>query len=146
YDFDDAVFVRDSFAARGLHSDRRLRGFVGMVQAADAVVAGNAFLRDQAAMVAPAERVHIIQTRLDPNRYAPAQHVRGEKIRPVSIGAASTLRGLQRIRPILEAIGRRIPGASLKVICDQPLHLDHLPVVFVPWSEATEAAELAEAD
>ena len=146
YDFDDAVFARDSFAARGLHSDRRLRGFVGMVQAADAVVAGNAFLRDQAAMVAPAERVHIIQTCLDVHRYGPAEHRPRERIRLVWIGAASTLRGLQRIRPILEAIGRRIPGASLKVICDRPLHLQHLSVTFVPWSEETEAAELADTD
>src|SRR5262245_20032059 len=111
YDFDDAVFVRDSFAARGLHSERRLRGFVGRVPGADAVVAGNAFLRDQAAMVTPVERVHVIQTCLDPSRYRPAAHARREGIRLVWIGAASTMRSLQRIRPILDDIGRRIPGS-----------------------------------
>src|SRR5438128_5552450 len=41
FDFDDAVFSRDSFSSRGLERERRSQGFVHMVRAADLVLAGN---------------------------------------------------------------------------------------------------------
>jgi glycosyltransferase involved in cell wall biosynthesis len=56
------------------------------------------------------------------------------------------LRGLERARPILEALGREVPGLKLKLICDHFLTLQHLPVHPCSWSEATEAAEIAAAD
>src|SRR5205823_8780079 len=37
-------------------------------------------------------------------------------------------------------------GLNLKVICDRSLKFAHLPTRFCPWSEATEARELAAAD
>src|SRR5439155_16224647 len=57
FDFDDAVFLRDSYSGRGLHSERRLEAFVRTLEAADAVVAGNAFLAEQAARWTAAGRV-----------------------------------------------------------------------------------------
>src|SRR6516165_5066950 len=39
FDFDDAVFLRDSYSRKGTHHPRRLRRFAATVQAADAVVA-----------------------------------------------------------------------------------------------------------
>src|SRR5262245_55713246 len=41
FDFDDAVFLRDSYHSRGLDCPRKLRRFVRTLQAADVVVAGN---------------------------------------------------------------------------------------------------------
>jgi glycosyltransferase involved in cell wall biosynthesis len=46
----------------------------------------------------------------------------------------------------LEHLGQRWPGLDLKIICDRFLQLRHLPVLCCPWSQATEAAELASAD
>ena len=40
----------------------------------------------------------------------------------------------------------RSPGVRLRMICDRFLRFDSLPVVDVPWSEATEAADVAAAD
>src|SRR5689334_1101394 len=57
FDFDDAVFLRDSFDRRGPGSERRLRRFARTVQAADVVVAGNDFLREQALQWTGPERV-----------------------------------------------------------------------------------------
>src|SRR5262245_28563482 len=37
FDLDDAVFLRDSYAARGLHSARRLQRFAAMAETADVV-------------------------------------------------------------------------------------------------------------
>jgi glycosyltransferase involved in cell wall biosynthesis len=56
------------------------------------------------------------------------------------------LRGLERIRPILERIGREVPGIQLKLICDRFIALEELKVVPFAWSEAAEARELADAD
>jgi glycosyltransferase involved in cell wall biosynthesis len=147
YDVDDAVFVRDSYAPRGPHSERRLRGFARMVRAADAVVVGNEFLRDHAALWTEPERIRIIRTSLVPERYPLAEHVHtGPGVRLAWIGSASTLPGLARVAPLLEEIGRRLPGLSLKLIGDRGLNLHSLPVQMRRWSEATECAELANAD
>jgi glycosyltransferase involved in cell wall biosynthesis len=147
YDVDDAVFVRDSYAPRGLHSERRLRGFARMVRAADAVVVGNEFLRDHAALWADPARIHILRTSLMPERYPLAEHTRADNgVLLAWIGSASTLPGLARIAPLLDEIGRRLPGLALKLIGDRGLDLRNLPVQVRRWSEATECAELADAD
>ncbi len=147
FDFDDAVFLRDSYAPRGPHSSRRLRRFAGMVRAADAVVAGNTFLRDAAARWAGAGRVEVIPTCVAPERYPVAEHARAcEGVQLVWIGSSSTLRGLEAVRPLLEGVGRRCPGLRLKLVCDRFLEFRNLPVIACPWSEESEAVELAAAD
>ena len=165
FDLDDALFLRDSYAARGLHSARRLRRFAATARACDAVVAGNAFLAAHAARWAGPNRVHVIPTCVDPTLYPPPQPspARGEGERPPSplsgggwgggasvqlvwVGSSSTLRGLEAARPTLEEIGRRVPGARLKILCDRFLRFDALPVVERRWSAAGEAAEIAAAD
>lgn len=147
FDFDDAVFLRDSFASRGLHDRRRLRRFIGMVRCADAVIAGNAFLAEHTARWTKPEHVHVIPTCVDPQRYPRAEPVcRGDGVELVWVGSSSTLRGLQAITPLLEEIGRSVPGVSLKLLCDRFLTLRELPVRPVPWTEASEAEEIAGAD
>lgn len=147
FDFDDAVFGRDSYAPKGIHSGRRLRHFAAVCRAADAVIAGNAFLRDEASRWTNPERLHILPTCIDPERYPLARHDRcGHEVEMVWIGSSSTLSGLETIRPILERLGCRWPGLRLKLVCDRFLRLNHLPVVPVPWTQAGEATELAGAD
>lgn len=146
FDFDDAVFGRDSYAARGEYSERRLRGFARMIGAADAVLAGNRFLAQQAGLWTNPDRIHHVPTCLDPHRYPLARHGPRAGIRLVWIGSSPTLRGLEQQRPLWEEIGKRLPGLSLTVICDRPMHLHELPVYFCPWSEKSETQALAAAD
>jgi glycosyltransferase involved in cell wall biosynthesis len=174
FDLDDAVFLRDSYAPRGLHSARRLQRFAAIVRACDAVIAGNGFLASNAARWAGPARVHVIPTCVDPSAYPLTPNPsppRGEGSRssPLSpwgrgvggeglsrqaddgvqlvwVGSSSTLRGLEAVRPMLEEVGRRTAGAHLKIICDRFLHFDGLPVVERRWDAATEAAEIAAAD
>jgi glycosyltransferase involved in cell wall biosynthesis len=147
YDFDDAVFARDSYAPKGSNSPSRARGFANVVRAANAVIAGNHFLQEHAALWARPERIHLVPTCLDPSRYPLAGHTaRGRDVELVWIGSSSTLQGMSRIRPMLETIGRRWPDRRLKIICDRFLDLQHLQVVRCRWSEASEAADLARAD
>jgi len=147
YDFDDAVHLRDSYSVKGLHSPRRLRRFTATIRAADIVVAGNDFLREQALSVVPAANVQVIPTCLDANRYPLAQHTRAKAdALLVWIGSSSTLRGLEAIKPLLEEVGQSWPDLRLKLLCDRSLYLRHLPVLNCPWTDAGEAAELASAD
>lgn len=53
---------------------------------------------------------------------------------------------MQAIAPLLEDIGRNVPGLNLKLVCDHFLHLHHLPVLPVTWTETSEAEEIARAD
>lgn len=147
FDFDDAVFLRDSYAARGLHSGSRLRRFAATLKACDAVVAGNQFLAQNARRFTAADRVHVIPTCVEPSRYPFAQHdASNDIVRLVWVGSSSTLQGLEMIRPLLEELGRNVPNLRLKLICDRFLDLEHLPVEKCVWSEATEAADIAAAD
>jgi glycosyltransferase involved in cell wall biosynthesis len=147
FDLDDAVFLRDSYAPRGLHDPRRLRRFVATVRAADAVAAGNSFLHHQAARRAPDGAVHVIPTCVDHRRYSLATHDRpAGETEMVWVGSASTLKGLVRAGPLLEELGRRVPGLRLKLVCDRFARWEHLPVVECPWSDGCEPAALAAAD
>ena len=147
FDFDDAVFLRDSYSPQGCYSSSRARGFATVMRACDAIIAGNDFLRDHATLWTSADRVHVVRTCVDPDRYPLAEHVRaGSRVQLVWIGSASTLRGLERVRPMLENLGERWPGLDFKIICDRFLQLQHLPVLCCPWSQTTEAFELAGAD
>ena len=147
YDFDDAVFLRNSYNPRGHDSAARTRRFDEMVQLADAVVAGNEFLHDQVLSVTEPSRIHVIPTCVDAERYPMAAH---KPDRPTThlvwVGSSSTIRGLELLAPILENVGKGNAGLRLKVICDRSLALQHLPVDFCPWREKTEADDIAAAD
>jgi glycosyltransferase involved in cell wall biosynthesis len=150
FDFDDAVFLRDSYAVRGLNSAGRLQRFRATVQAADAVVAGNVFLAAYVRRVRQEEvndACQLIPTCVEPSRYPLAEHRhQGDGVHLVWIGSSSTLQGLEAIRPLLEQIGQNCAGVHLKLVCDKFLTLDHLPVAKCSWSAESEGAELAAAD
>lgn len=144
FDLDDAVFLRDSYSPKGLLHPRRQRRFAATVAACDAVVAGNDFLAAEAARHTRGH-VQVVPTCVDPTRYRP-RPAPGEGTTLVWIGSSSTLQGLERIAPRLEALGRRVPGLTLKVICDRFPTFTHLPVLPCRWREDREADDLAAAD
>lgn len=145
FDFDDAVWLRDSYSPKGFHSTRRAGRFRRLMQSIDGVAAGNAFLAEEARRCNPALKIEWMPTCVDVKRYRVASH---ENPTPslVWIGSASTLQGLERIRPVLEALGRAVPNLQLKQICDRFLRFDPLEVIETPWAEATETAEIASGD
>ncbi len=146
FDFDDAVWLRDSYSPKGFESGKRSRRFRTTIRTADLVFAGNEYLAAEARRYAAGE-VAVIPTCVDPGRYPVADHAGPPgSARLVWVGSSSTLKGLERFRDTLEEIGRAVPGARLKLVCDRFLALRDLPVDPVPWSEATEAAEIASAD
>lgn len=146
FDFDDAVWLRDSYSGKGFESAKRSRRFRAIANAADALVAGNRFLAEEAGKFN--KSVHVIPTCIDSAHYPmQAEHVRvGSAVRLVWLGSSSTLQGLEQNRDMLEAVGKSLPGLTLRIICDRFPKFDHLPVMPIQWSEATEAAELASCD
>jgi len=147
YDVDDAVFLRDSYSRKPQASVARLARFWATVYAADAVIAGNNYLRERVSAYVGPGRVRVIPTCVEPKRYPLAEHHRrGADVKLAWIGQRSTLRSLERVGPHLAAAAENLPGLELRVICDCSVRLPGVRSVLRPWSSATEAAELADAD
>lgn len=146
YDFDDSVFMRDSFARKKLASWQRRALFRATVSTADAVIAGNDFLASAARPFAAAKAVSVIPTCIDPNLYSLARHERRDGVRLVWIGQRSTLAYLERSRDHLAAISQRVPGAQLRVISDVFPIDAAISTYPVPWTADSETTELASAD
>lgn len=145
FDFDDAVWLRDSYSAKGLHSGKRRRRFRAVVRRCDVVIAGNRFLAEEARQYNP--NVVVIPTCVEPAGYSLSDHARPPGLaRLVWVGSSSTLQGLERNCEMLNAVGRAVPGARLKVVCDRFPTFDSLPVDAVRWDGATEAVEIAASD
>lgn len=146
YDFDDAVFFRDSYAPNGLYSSRRLSRFGAIVGAADRVVAGNSYLAREVERWTGPGRARVIPTCVDPTLYRPTGHGHRAGIRLVWVGSSSTLRGLERARGLIEAVGAIVPGLTLVLVCDRFAPFRGLAVEACSWSDESEKAALAGAD
>lgn len=166
FDFDDAIWLRDSYSRKGFHDPNRVARFQATVEAADVVVAGNDYLAAEARQYTAAERVHVVPTCVDVAGYPSRTPLNpilnsvgsAEVTQPsvltseslpltlVWIGSSSTLQGLERFAPTLSAIGQALPGMRLKLICDRFTEFPPLVVERCVWQEATEAREIATAD
>jgi glycosyltransferase involved in cell wall biosynthesis len=144
YDFDDAVM----FQARSPEAPHpaRERRFQRTVARSELVIAGSPNLATHAA-VGGAARIEVVPTGLDAGAF-PVKEGDGsqERVRLVWIGSASTLRQLATLAPVLEAVGRDVQGAVVRVIADARLDIRGLEIENVPWSLEDEARLLAEAD
>ena len=146
FDFDDAVWLRDSHSAKGFDDPKRAARFRATVKACDLVLAGNEYLAAEARKFVPADRVRVIPTCVDVAKYPRASHAGAGGLRLVWVGSSSTLKGLERFTPTLSAIGRAVPGTRLKLICDRFAEFPDLTVERCVWDESTEASEIVSAD
>ncbi len=147
YDFDDALFYRDSYNRKGPLSWTRLAHFWATIYAADAVTAGNAYLQEQASAYIEPDRVHLVPTCVDPQLYPLALHRRrAAQIKLIWIGQHSTLNCLHHAQAALTAAAHALPGLQLRVVCNCFPDLETIEVVPRQWSAASEAAEVADAD
>jgi glycosyltransferase involved in cell wall biosynthesis len=160
FDFDDAVWLRDSYSAKGFDDPKRAARFRATMEACDLVTAGNEYLAAEARKFVPADRVRVMPTCVDVAQYSVVRSLRDRSsasghgvtgpqedgVRLVWVGSSSTLRGLERFAPTLSAIGRAVPGTRLKLICDRFAEFPGLSVERCVWNESTEAAEIATAD
>lgn len=149
YDIDDAVFMRDSYAAKGPYSRSRLARFWATIYWSDAIVVGNPYLHQQTASYVDHEKVVMIPTCVEPDSYPPADHTArasDDVTRLVWIGQQSTLPSLSLAGDWLAAASRRTQNLALAVVCDCFPQIPGVRVEPRPWSSETEAAELARCD
>lgn len=146
FDFDDAVWLRDSYSSRGFDDPKRTSRFRAIIRACDLVVAGNEFLAEEARRYTSEDRIIVIPTCVEPTSYPVSSHSQHDEPQLVWIGSASTLRGLERFTQTLSAVGSSIPGIRLKLICDRFLQIPHLAIDTCAWRQETESGEIAAAD
>ena len=144
YDFDDAVMFQARAPEQPHHG--RQRRFARTVRLADLVIAGCPILAGHADL-AGAWESEVVPTGLDAQRFGPKENYgKAGAAHLVWIGSASTLKQLDPLRPALDAVGRAVPGATLRVIADAELYLDGLHVENIPWILEAEGRLLAECD
>ncbi|HVX16083.1 MAG TPA: glycosyltransferase family 4 protein [Pirellulales bacterium] len=145
FDFDDAVFHRDSYHRKGIESWHRAARFWNTVYAADLVLAGNRFLFDQAAALVGSERVRLFPTCVEPRHYRTAPHTDRRPLRLAWIGQRTTLPSLYCMREQLETSTTRC-SFELRVVSDVFPTFDSVRIVPLAWSAETETDHLAESD
>ncbi len=147
YDIDDAVFMRDSYAAKGPYSWRRLAYFWATIYFSDAIIVGNPYLMQQTASFIDREKVVFVPTCVDTDRYILGEHTNSSNTtRVVWIGQQSTLPCLTLAGDALREATRRTPNLELAVVSDCYPELPGVHVTPRHWSSESEAAELARAD
>jgi glycosyltransferase involved in cell wall biosynthesis len=144
YDFDDAVMYKNSRASSP-YSATRQRRFAAMMRASDSVIAGNSFLREEAAKFS--KQVTVIPTVIDDGRYPAKEYdLKKEKVTIGWIGDHGSIHYLEKMRPVFEEIGKRYPHVELEIICDIFFDCDNIPVVKRMWSAEHEIKYLHELD
>jgi len=141
-DLDDALFADEN----GTRSPKRERSFVGMARHVDTVWAGNNYLSQAALPFCP--KTTVLPTSVETSKYNQRIGPSGDFFDVVWIGSSSTRKYLESLLPILGRAVREIPSLRLKIIADFDLPAAvglGVPTFAVPWSSASEAAELASA-
>ncbi len=121
--------------------------FKKTVQACDLIFAGNRFLKEETERFVSSEKIHVIPTVIDLERYTPKSY--GDSRDGVTlgwIGSRSTLPYLKGIMPALDDLSRRHSVVRLKIVCDQFLDSRHIPVIRKGWDEETEVEDVKSFD
>lgn len=141
-DYDDAVFHRYDQHRLTLVRDLLGRKIDRVMQRADLVVAGNEYLASRARS-AGAVRVEILPTVVDITRYGVTTSLPGQQPLPTIgwIGSPATAHFLHLIAPALnEVVARKL--ARMVAVGANADQLHDLPITALPWTEATEVADI----
>ena len=143
YNFDDAVMYSDKNPGR--YSRSHFIPFRRTAKLADMVITGSSYLAEQAIPLNP--NVKILPLGLKVSDYRHDCRAKADnKIRLVWIGSRSTLSYLKEIKPAIEEIGTRFDNVILRIICDDFLELESMPVEKHLWSKDTRGIDLATSD
>ncbi|MGB8854721.1 MAG: glycosyltransferase [Pirellulales bacterium] len=147
FDFDDAIYCRDSNASRAAADPVRLGRFRRLVRLADGCLAGSEHLRRAADACGGRLPAQLMPTCVDATRYRLAAHDRpAGAAELVWIGSPSTAASLADARPCLAAAAAAVPGLRLHAICDARERDCGVPARHSDWSAASESEDLARAD
>jgi glycosyltransferase involved in cell wall biosynthesis len=144
YDFDDAVMFKNSLAANP-YSLRRKMSFKRMLGFVDLVVAGNAFLREEA------EKYHrsvvVLPTPVDGERYREKTYRENKTVRIGWIGDHGSIHYMESYKDVWEGLGRKYGDrVALAVICDTFIDTKEIETIKIPWSGESEISNLSRLD
>jgi len=143
-DYDDALFHRYD-----CHTNPWVRRFLGqkidfVMRHAATVIAGNNYLAERAHR-AGANRVEIIPTVVDTERYQPKQKAVGKVPIVGWIGTPQTSRYLKPLLPMFESLKNEMPVRFVAVGANSE-DFEGTPVEAWSWSEETEVESVQEFD
>ena len=141
-ELDDAVFHRYDRHSNPIVRLLLSRKIDRVMRGAALVIAGNEYVAARARR-AGARRVEIVPTVVDLDRYRPAPSAPPAPFTVGWIGTPATAPALQSIRPALEELQRMLP-LRVVLIGSGPVDLGSVQPSIVPWSEDTEAAQIAQ--
>jgi glycosyltransferase involved in cell wall biosynthesis len=143
-DYDDAEFHR--YDSHWFAPVRFLLGnkIDGVMRRAAMVIAGNKYIADRAKL-AGSERVELLPTVVDLDRYTEARPPRNRVFTVGWIGTPITAPFLQIVGDALKILNQREP-VRLVTIGSGPVELPGVPVEVKPWSEETEVGHIQEFD
>ncbi|MBN1255778.1 MAG: glycosyltransferase family 4 protein [Deltaproteobacteria bacterium] len=146
FEYDDSIMYRSSRWENQYSRTRRAR-FKDMVKICDLIIAGNQFLKGEATKYVNEEKVHVIPTVVDIERYVRKQyHDSKDEVIIGWFGSKGTLYYLKKLVPALTEIGKRFPFAQLKIVCNDFLDIPNMKVIKKEWSETDEVADLQSFD
>lgn len=145
FEYDDSIMYRSSRWENQYSRTRRIR-FKDMVKTCDLIIAGNKFLKGEATKYVDEEKVHIIPTVVDIERYTPKKYDIKNDVVLGWLGGRGTLYYLKTLLPAFEEIGKRFPFVQLKIVCNDFFDVPAMKVIKKEWSEADEIADLQSFD
>jgi glycosyltransferase involved in cell wall biosynthesis len=147
FDFDDAIYLGDVSRANSAFAWLKFgRKTHGLCRMSTVVVVGNVHLAEFARRYN--QNVTVVPSSIDTMRYRPRPGRVNGNGRPLVVGwmgSSTTQRFLEGFEPVLRRIADRYP-VDIRVVSDHAPSLDGLPVTWRRWSDAAEAAELADFD
>ena len=146
YDFDDALYLGSTLEQNWRFGwlKREAEHWRAYVGRARLVIAGNAILAARAREYA--DRVEVIPSCVDPTGQPTREHAERERVTIGWIGSRSTADTLRDVLPVIDRLNESGLRARLVLIGAGPLEFTAPWVEQHPWSEASEASELASLD
>lgn len=142
FDYDDALFIFKPSERNPLASKlRRPEKVLEIFRTVNCVLAGNDYLRDQAAQYCKDARTFLVAE--DTHRLTQRPSHRQTE-RPVLgwLGSNSTEKYLHLIAPALQEVSRRYPGMILRIVGGGRFHCDGVTVEHHEWSLESEVSLL----
>jgi glycosyltransferase involved in cell wall biosynthesis len=143
YDFDDAVMFKNSLSKKP-YSLRRTMSFKRMLRYTDLVIAGNAFLKDEAEKYH--KNVKVLPTPVDAERYREKEFRESDTVNIGWIGDHGSIHYMERYKDVWDAIGQKYNNVVLTIICDTFIEAKGISIKKIPWSYEREIDDLMALD
>lgn len=141
FNYDDAVMFNDRGRATRTHTIR----FQRTLKKADAILTASTYLKNRAGDFQ--SKVTVLPIGIETASYqALRPPEKGKEIRLVWIGSAATTPYLKALEPVLATVCAKHPEAILRVINDEPVHLNGVRIENFKWEREHRKEWLAECD